>query len=149
MTCPKCFAEFETAVATCPQCGVGLYHSVSGIVKTSIVMISTRGEESFYQSVQDVPEPLRRQLMESTRSDNSGTIVIADRAGKEQLTQVLARRDSMREKPADAELPEMDELGGTHAGTSGLRRYSWLAWTAFLLVLASAAAISAFFGLRW
>jgi hypothetical protein len=149
MTCPKCFAEFDKAAATCPQCGLGLYHSVSGIIKTSIVMISTRGEESFYQSVQDVPEPLRGQLMESTRSDNSGTIVIADRAGKEQLTQVLARRDSMREKPADAELPEMDEIDETPVAASGLRRYSWLAWTGFLLVLASAAAISAFFGLRW
>jgi hypothetical protein len=149
MTCPKCFAEFDKTVATCPQCGLGLFHSVSGIIKTSIVLISTHGEESFYHSVQDVPEPLRGQLMESTRSDNSGTIVIADRAGKEQLTQVLARRDSMRATPADAELPEMAERDEAPAPASSLRRYSWLAWTAFLLVLAAAAVISALFGLRW
>ena len=74
-------------------------NNISGVLKTTAVMISAGGEESFYQSVQDVPEPLRRQLIESTASENSGTIVIADRAGKEQLTQVLGRRESAQ-RPA-------------------------------------------------
>ena len=74
-----------------------LLRNVSGIVKTSVVMISAGGEDALYRSVHDVPEPLRKQLMETTAGDNSGTIVIADRAGKEQLTQILARREANRE----------------------------------------------------
>src|SRR6202034_4618564 len=79
------------------ECGVRLLHNISGVMKTSAVMISARGERGFYRSVQDVPEPLRTQLIETTTSSNSGIIVIADRAGKEQLTQVMARREASRD----------------------------------------------------
>ena len=96
MTCPRCSSRLDDARGVCPECGVNLYHNVSGIVKTSAVMIATGEESGFYDSMQEVPERLRKQLIESTASQNSGTIVIADRAGKEQLTQVLARRESVR-----------------------------------------------------
>src|SRR5580658_1076828 len=97
MTCPRCHSEFETADSVCPECGVRLLRNVSGVMKTSAVMIAAQGERGFYRSVQDVPEPLRTQLIETTTSSNSGIIVIADRAGKEQLTQVMARREASRE----------------------------------------------------
>jgi hypothetical protein len=64
------------------------------------VMISTGDEPTFYRSVQEVPEPLRSRLIESTHGSNSGTIVIADRAGKDQITQVIARRENARERKA-------------------------------------------------
>jgi hypothetical protein len=44
--------------------------------------------------VQEVPEPLRTKLLASTKSANSGTIVIADRAGKEQITHIVGRREA-------------------------------------------------------
>ena len=100
MTCPKCYAEFESGARSCPECGLHLIHSVSGDVKTSSVMIAAGEEQSFYRSVQEVPEPLRSRLLESTQGANSGTIVIADRAGKEQITQVIARRANARERKA-------------------------------------------------
>jgi len=93
MTCPRCHADFETRSSSCPECGVRLVRNVSGVMKTSAVMIAVAGEQGFYRSVQEVPEPLRSQLIETTSSANSGTIVIADRAGKDQITQVMGRRE--------------------------------------------------------
>lgn len=113
MTCPKCHTEIERSEVerfdgVCPECGVRLVRNVSGVMKTSAVMIAARGESGFYRSVQDVPEPLRTQLIETTTSQNSGIIVIADKAGKEQLTQVMARRQARRtaSEAAEEELPE-------------------------------------------
>jgi hypothetical protein len=150
MTCPRCFSELEKSPAVCPECGINLHHSVSGIVKTSVVMISSRGEDSFYQSLQEVPEPLRRQLMETTTSENSGTIVIADRAGKHQLTQLLSRRETSPPHPAmpeplESALPRLEPPVDSPAE----RNFTWIAWVGFLVVLIAAALISAFFGLRW
>jgi hypothetical protein len=146
MTCPRCFTQLDEVRGVCPECGVNLYQNVSGIVKTSAVMISTGGESGFYDSVQEVPERLRKQLLETTASQNSGTIVIADRAGKEHLTQVLARRDSSRESAAATPAPAED---AAPAPPDAGRRYSWIAWAAFTLILLLAATLSAFFGLRW
>src|SRR5580704_15009718 len=124
MTCPKCHSEFETAAGACPECGVRLLRNVSGVMKTSAVMIAARGESSFYHSVHDVPEPLRTQLLETTGSRNSGTIVIADRAGKEQLTQALSRRESRRERSSGATLPP-DPPETAEARPLG--RFQWIA----------------------
>lgn len=66
--------------------------NISGVIRTSAVLISAGKKGGVYRSVQEVPEPLRTQLILTTASQNSGTIVIADRAGKEQLTKVLAQR---------------------------------------------------------
>jgi len=145
MTCPQCFSQLDRTPRVCPECGVNLYRNVSGIMKTSAVMISAGGEDSFYDSVQEVPERLRKQLMETTASANSGTIVIADRAGKEQLTQVLARRHSRRERSR----PKAAQSDADEQPVSPARRFSWLAWGAFALILLLSAGISAFFGLRW
>jgi hypothetical protein len=111
-------------------------------------MISSGDESSFYDSVQEVPERLRKQLLETTASRNSGTIVIADRAGKEQLTQVLARRHAGERAREESDSEEAETDAGVQP--SGLaRRFSWLAWAGFALILVLAAGISAFFGLHW
>jgi hypothetical protein len=121
--------------------------NVSGVVKTSAVMIAAQGEHGFYRSVQDVPEPLRTQLIETTTSPNSGTIVIADRAGKEQLTQVMARRAGHRE-----ELPASG-IAANKEGAQEVRlrslRLPWLAWGGFAFVLLLAALIYGLFQYRW
>jgi hypothetical protein len=124
-------------------------------------MISADGEDSFYHSVQEVPERLRKQLMESTAGDNSGTIVIADRAGKEQLTQALARRESARPQPERAftDLSIQTGLRSDPASAAQpdiemtprkrLARLPWIAWAGVFVVLASAIGLSVFFGTRW
>jgi hypothetical protein len=149
MTCPKCFSQLDGPRGVCPECGVSLYHNVSGIVKTSVVMISAGQENVFYDSVQEVPEGLRKQLIETTASANSGTIVIADRAGKEQLTQVLARRDSRNDRHREMSGGDAQVDSASPEDGFRLRRLPWLAWAGFGLVLAMAAAVSAFFGLHW
>jgi hypothetical protein len=116
-------------------------------------MIAARGEQGFYHSVQDVPEPLRTQLIETTGSPNAGTIVIADRAGKEQITQVMARREARANasgaaaSTATASVPAR-RRGLHHVGMAYLRK-NWLAWAGFVLVLALAGVVSVLFGLRW
>lgn len=54
-------------------------------MKTTSVLIASDEVNAIYASVHDVPEPLRRQLQASTTGRNSGTIVIADRRGKEEI----------------------------------------------------------------
>jgi hypothetical protein len=146
MTCPKCHSQFDNMDGVCPACGVRLLRNVSGVMKTSAVMIAARGERGFYRSVQDVPEPLRTQLIETTTSPNSGIIVIADRAGKEQLTEVMARREARAEGTQQA-LPE-----DPPADSPVLRSIAgmpWLAWAGFVLVLALAAIFFAALEIHW
>jgi hypothetical protein len=158
MTCPRCYAEFEPGSGACPDCGVQLLHNVSGMMKTSAIMIAAEGERGFYRSVQDVPEALRRQLLKVTSSENSGTIVIADQAGKEQLTQVVARRESNRERMAAPNTPEQAEsapsvppgrfarLSRTGQSFLGL---SWIVWAGIFLACGSAGIVAAVFTLHW
>jgi hypothetical protein len=146
MTCPRCQSEITERDSVCPECGIRLMRNVSGVMKTSAVMIAAGGEQGFYRSVQDVPEPLRTQLLETTTSSNSGVIVIADRAGKEQLTQVLARQEAgPREvsKELTAEKPPSTEA------VSVASRLPWLAWAGFILVLVLSAVIFALFQMHW
>jgi len=145
MTCPRCYAEFEDTPDQCPECGVHLARSVSGVMKTSAVLIAASGASGFYRSVQDVPEPLRTRLIESTSSPNAGTIVIADQAGKEQMTHVNARRETAREskpEPAPPVPPEVKSPGRSFP------RYSWVAWAGVGLLLAAIGVIAAVFTIR-
>jgi hypothetical protein len=146
VTCPRCHSEFDDIGGVCPECGVHLVRNVSGVMKTSAVMIAARGESGFYHSVQDVPEPLRTQLIETTTSPNSVIIVIADRAGKEQLTQVMARREARGE--GNREAGEEDRPPDS-PGLRSIARMPWLAWSGFVLVLALAAIVFAAFQIHW
>ena len=153
MTCPKCHSEIETEGGVCPECGIRLLRNVSGVMKTSAVMIAARGERGFYHSVHDVPEPLRTQLLESTGSPNAGTIVIADRAGKEQLSQAMSRRESTRETTRETvRVANLSKQSGEkvteRTKIPGHPRFPWLAWAGLGLVLAAAAATAALFYLR-
>jgi hypothetical protein len=130
----------------CPECGLRLLRSVSGVMKTSAVMIATSEDHGFYRSVQDVPEPLRTQLIATTSSPNAGTILIADRAGKEQLTQVIARREAQRAENAAETSKAVEPVVEAPRELLG---FSWITWTGFLLLLAIAFVIAAAFGLRW
>jgi hypothetical protein len=153
MTCPKCYAEFESGARACPECGVQLVRNISGVMKTSSVMIASGGEQSFYRSVQEVPEPLRSRLLESTHSANSGTIVIADRAGKDQLTQVVARRENARERQSSKQgpgapdpAPQFAWYGYLSTSFLGVRL---IIWAGLLLFLSAMAIITAVFLIHW
>jgi hypothetical protein len=57
----------------------------SGVMKTSAVLVASGGSRSVYASLREVPEPLRTQVIASTSGRNAGTILIADRRGKEEI----------------------------------------------------------------
>lgn len=153
MTCPRCYAEFESGPGICPECGVRLLHNTAGLMKTSAVMIATAAEKGFYRSVRDVPEGLRQELLRVTTGENCGTIVIADRAGKEQLTQTVARRDAV--KGRIAKVPASGVATNRPAGSAwllsrpGLWARSWVFWAGIALLCGSAGVVAAVFTLRW
>ena len=158
MTCPRCYAEFDPDPASCPECGLRLVRNVSGVMKVSAVMISEGEERGFYHSVQDVPEPLRSRLKEVTTSANSGTIVIADRAGKEQITQVIARRETARGRAVTGVAAGVAAGMAAKEDTAATSRkpldFSFLGvtgivWAGVALVLAASGVITAVFVTHW
>jgi hypothetical protein len=142
MTCPRCFADLDADYASCPACGVEFVQKVSGVMKTSAVMIATAGDMGFYRSVQEVPEPLRTQLIETTTSANSGTIVIADRVGKEQISQVVGRRQIAKERESKA------AAKSSRSGRRSFLGYSWVFWAGAFLILCAAGVVGAVFAIR-
>ena len=61
-------------------------------VRTSTILISVGGRTEVYRSLEQVPKPLRRRLEETTASRNSGTILIADRRGRQEILKSLNRK---------------------------------------------------------
>ena len=65
-------------------------HSMAdNIIKRSAIMIATGDKVKVYERLEDVPPELRKKLDESTSSLNSGTILIADRGGREKIRGAL------------------------------------------------------------
>jgi len=58
-------------------------------IRQSTIFISEGAATEVYSSIDEVPAELRRKLLESTTGINSATIVIADRAGREQIVRAL------------------------------------------------------------
>ena len=90
ITCSRCRKRFERENSRCPHCGQA-NPAKSGTFQTSTVLISARGSERVYRSVDEVPKRLRTRLLKSTNGANSATILIADRRGKEELAKAIRR----------------------------------------------------------
>jgi hypothetical protein len=81
-------------------------------LKSSTIFIATAKENSVYRSVEEVPPRLRKKLVETTSGLNSATILIADRAGREQImravrglpsqvaSRLASRNDAAQPRPA-------------------------------------------------
>lgn len=105
-TCGKCRKSFDSEEARCPFCGAEVQVS-SGVFQTSAVMISRGGEDMVYRSVDEVPPPLRSQLLKSTNGANSATILIADRRGRKEVSKAV------RSLPGPAQKRLLNSLMGT------------------------------------
>jgi hypothetical protein len=104
------------------------------IVRSSAVLISSGKKVRLYRSVDEVPSRLRKRLIESTNSINSGTILIANRAGRERILGAL------RWLPRGARKQIISALKGeAEAPRAGSRRWRRLA--ALALSLGTAAAL--------
>lgn len=58
-------------------------------IKLSTVFVAIGGQTKVYPALEEVPAETRRKLMEATTGVNSATILIADRAGREQIVRAL------------------------------------------------------------
>jgi hypothetical protein len=54
-------------------------------MKTSAVLVAKGEQTAVFTSVKEIPEPLRTEVIRATSGRNSGTLVIADRRGKEEI----------------------------------------------------------------
>jgi hypothetical protein len=88
MTCVHCRKKYGHDSARCPNCGEP-NPETSGVIQTSIVVISAGNEDLVYRTVDEVPSRLRTKLLRSTNSSNSATILIADRRGRKQVAKAL------------------------------------------------------------
>ncbi len=90
MTCSRCGKDFDEEQGRCPHCGERKAEG-SGLFQTSTVLISTGGADLVYRSVEEIPSGLRTRLLKSTSGGNSGTILIADRRGREEIAKTMGK----------------------------------------------------------
>ncbi len=135
MRCPTCNRKIDGDQRSCPYCGEAVPERITGMLKTSTILISADDTESVYRSVREVPEPLRKKLLRSTNGMNSRTILIADRRGEQQIARALKSLpgapaetpDSPLTGPAPTTLPKLtpaQAAGILLAGATGL--VAWL-----------------------
>jgi hypothetical protein len=108
--------------------------------RSATIFIASGDRTEVYRSVDEVPPELRRKLMETTRSVNSATILIADKRGREELVRALqGRRSEIRCRLVDtlrAKQPEPDRWANMFANLRSART-----WLEFLLPIAIGASL--------
>ena len=87
--------------------------------KSSTIFISAEGGTKVYRSVSDVPEHLRKRLVESTQGVNAATILIADKRGREELVRALQGR------PSDLQCRVVDTLRSRKGETTPKPSSRW------------------------
>lgn len=63
-------------------------------IKRTTVYISIGDKTQVFRSPEEIPAPLRKRLVRSTRGMNSATILIADRGGREEIRKIIAGQPS-------------------------------------------------------
>ena len=114
MKCRHCRKALAEEDAACPHCGAP-NPAAKGMYQSSTVLISAGGADLVYRSVEEVPASLRTKLLESTNGGNSGTILIADRRGRREISK------AMRALPGPSRQRLLDSVLGREA-----RADSWL-----------------------
>jgi hypothetical protein len=82
--------------------------------QTSTVMISAKGAERVYRSVDEVPAGLRTQLLKCTNGANSETILIVDRRGRQEIAK------AMRNLPGPVQRLWIQSLMATDAASTAM-----------------------------
>jgi len=127
MTCSRCSKKFAEEEPKCPHCGEPRPDAGSGVFQSSTVLISTDGADLVYRSMEEVPDPLRNRLLQSTNSPNSATILIADRRGRQEIAK------AMRHLPGTGQRRLMQSLLGP--SSSALDRRLSPEWKKIILGL--------------
>jgi hypothetical protein len=113
MNCAHCRKKFNADEPKCPYCGAQRPDAGSGVFQSSTVLISSEGSETFYRSVDEVPDSLKTKLLKSTNSSNSATILIADRRGRKEIAK------AMRSLPGTAQRRMLHSILGGETASSG------------------------------
>ena len=108
--------------------------------KQSTIFIAAGDGIQVFHSVSEVPPRLRRRLQETTQGNNSATILIADRQGREELVRAL------QGEPSSVQCRLADTIrarqGKTAKVVASPARLSTLRpWIALLVSLATCASI--------
>ena len=124
MLCPSCQRPIESVTeAQCPHCGAKLMGRSSGVVKSSVILISAGGLDGVYRSVEEVPLALRGKLQKTTNGLNSATILIADRRGRTELARALRR------------IPRGTSENSRSGQFLTQAQYRWISWAVCFLAL--------------
>ena len=145
MICNRCRKEYGQEEAKCPHCGEPRPDAGSGVFQSSTVLISTEGPDKVYRSVEDVPYPLRHRLLKSTNSQNSATILIADRRGRQEIAK------AMRSLPGSGQRRLMQSLlsGSARPNPEGRLTPAWKKAVLALVLMVTLALIAFVFTHRW
>ena len=114
MTCRRCRKKIEEFETRCPHCG-DINEKASGMFQVSTVLISARGADQVYRSVDEVPAGLRTRLLKSTNGANSATILIADRRGRKEIAK------AMRHLPGSVRRRWMQTLMAAEAAATAIQ----------------------------
>lgn len=139
MNCPRCRKKYTQDAARCPHCGEPNPQS-SGVVQTSVVVISAGREDAVYRTVDEVPARLRGKLLRSTNGSNSATILIADRRGRKQVAKALRSLPG----PAQRRIMHNAMRGATASAPEWLTPARKRAVVALLILLALLTVIAVF-----
>jgi hypothetical protein len=144
MTCSRCGKNFDEVEARCPHCGE-IKAGASGLFQTSTVLISAGGADLVYRSVEEIPSGLRTRLLKSTSGGNSGTILIADRRGREEIAKTMGKL------PNAIRQPWMKAILGGEDGESPAEWLTrgWKRGMAAAVVLLALALVAWVFSHRW
>ena len=66
----------------------------SATLRTSTILVSTSERTEWFDSKEEIPPSLRKQLEDSLNSPNSFTFLLADRNGRQELVNALGGRPS-------------------------------------------------------
>ncbi len=65
--------------------------------KCSTIMIAAGGKTLVYHSLDEIPDDLREQLLETTQGVHSATILIADKLGRDKILRSMRQAETGRE----------------------------------------------------
>ena len=133
MTCPRCRTRYHGS--SCPRCDAS-GGKASGTYHISTILIATRVRDHVYRSVEDVPAPLRTQLLKSTNGTNSATILIADSRGRREIARAMRHLPGAAQRRLMRAMLGENQRDGVAAWLTRGRRRAIIAVVALLAITA-------------
>jgi hypothetical protein len=146
MLCRRCNRRFDPGTESkCPYCGASNGTAPAGLLKASTILISAGETDAVYHDMEEVPDPLRKKLVQSTNGLNSATILIADRRGRDEVVKAIRKLPvSMQRRLADSVL-----AGSLNIAPSRRYRLSIHQAIGLVVVFLSAVLVWLLFWNRW